>query len=56
MVVGTVEADAYMGSDGQPRSSLNLRADTVQFLSTSRRQQTQSGPADQSHNEDNIPF
>lgn len=32
MVVGTVEASAYMGKDGQPRSSLELTAQNVQFL------------------------
>lgn len=33
MVIGTVTANAYLGQDGQPRSSLELRADNVQFLS-----------------------
>jgi single-strand DNA-binding protein len=34
MVVATqVEADAYMGRDGEPRSSLNITADEVRFLS-----------------------
>lgn len=32
MVVGTVEANAYMGQDGQPRASLDLRAREVKFL------------------------
>jgi len=33
MVVGTVEANAFMGNDGQPRASLDLRARDVRFLS-----------------------
>jgi single-strand DNA-binding protein len=32
LVVGTVSARAYMGSDGQPKASLDLRADTFQLL------------------------
>ncbi len=33
MVVGTVSASAYIGPDGTARATLDLRADTVQFLS-----------------------
>jgi single-strand DNA-binding protein len=32
MIVGTVEASAFMGQDGQPRASLELRAREVRFL------------------------
>lgn len=32
MVIGTVEANAFMGNDGQPRASLDLRAQRIQFL------------------------
>lgn len=32
MVVGTVDANAYMGNDGQPRASLDLTARDIQFL------------------------
>ena len=32
MVVGTVSTRAYMGQDGEPRASLDLRADTFQLL------------------------
>ncbi|MGJ3240039.1 MAG: single-stranded DNA-binding protein [Anaerolineae bacterium] len=32
MVVGTAEASAYMGQDGQPRASLDITARDVQFL------------------------
>jgi single-strand DNA-binding protein len=32
MVTGTVTASAYMGQDGQPRSSLDLRAENFQML------------------------
>jgi single-strand DNA-binding protein len=33
MVVGTVTASAFMGQDGEPRASLELRADSFQLLS-----------------------
>jgi len=32
MVEGTATADAYMGQDGTPRASLNLKANTFQLL------------------------
>jgi single-strand DNA-binding protein len=32
MVIGTVEANAFMGQDGQPRASLELRAREIKFL------------------------
>jgi single-strand DNA-binding protein len=32
LVVGTVEASAYLNKDGQPQGSLELTADTVRFL------------------------
>ncbi|WP_119065924.1 single-stranded DNA-binding protein [Aggregatilinea lenta] len=32
MVTGMVEASAFMGQDGQPRASLDLTAQDVQFL------------------------
>ncbi|GAB5492454.1 MAG: hypothetical protein Phog2KO_26690 [Phototrophicaceae bacterium] len=32
MVVGTVEANAYMGQDGEPRASLDITARDIQFL------------------------
>jgi single-strand DNA-binding protein len=35
MVVGTVSARAYAGNDGQPRASLDLRADNFQMLGSS---------------------
>lgn len=31
-VVGTISASAYMGNDGQPRASLDVNADDVEFL------------------------
>lgn len=31
-VVGTVSASAYTGNDGQPRASLEVQADDVEFL------------------------
>lgn len=43
MVVATqIEADAYMGRDGDPRASLNITADDVRFLSDGGRQYSQS--------------
>jgi single-strand DNA-binding protein len=32
LVVGTIEASAYLNKDGQPQGSLELTADTVRFL------------------------
>lgn len=32
LVTGRVKPNAYMGQDGQPRASLDVRATTVQFL------------------------
>ena len=32
LVAGRVKSDAFMGQDGQPRASLNVRANTVKFL------------------------
>ena len=32
LVTGRVKADAFMGQDGQPRASMEVRAQTVQFL------------------------
>ncbi|MYC64533.1 MAG: single-stranded DNA-binding protein [Caldilineaceae bacterium SB0661_bin_34] len=32
LVTGRVKSDAFMGQDGQPRASLDVRAQTVQFL------------------------
>ena len=32
LVTGRVKSNAFMGQDGQPRASLDVRAQTVQFL------------------------
>lgn len=32
MVVGTAEASAYMGNDGEPKASLDITARDIQFL------------------------
>ena len=40
-VTGSVEARAYMGSDGQPKASLEMTADDVEFLS-SRNEQSET--------------
>ncbi len=52
MVVGTVEARAYMGKDGQPASSLDLRARDVRFLGS--REHAEAGGGDEVNVE--IPF
>jgi single-strand DNA-binding protein len=51
MVVGTVTASAYMGQDGEPRASLELRADSFQLLGS-------NAARDESEYQDaeNIPF
>jgi single-strand DNA-binding protein len=51
MVVGTVTASSYMGADGEPRASLELRADSFQLLGN-------SAARDESEYEDatSIPF
>ena len=33
-VTGTVTASAYMGKDGQPKASMEVNADNVEFLSS----------------------
>lgn len=40
MVVGTVDASAYDGKDGKPKASLELRAQTVKFLDSGNREET----------------
>ena len=44
-VNGSIEARAYMGSDGQPKASLELTADDVEFLS-SRNEQSETGQSE----------
>lgn len=39
-VVGTVTAEAYMGKDGQPKASLEVNADNVEFLSPKDAEET----------------
>lgn len=61
MVVGTVEANAFMGNDGQPRASLDLRARDVRFLSGSGNGGGRSDNYDNSFSSppqdmDDIPF
>ena len=48
MVTGTCDASAFMGQDGQPRASLDLTAQNVQFL-------TRSDDSKSSHNEEYTP-
>lgn len=41
-VVGPVSASAYLGNDGQPRASLEIRAEDVEFLTPRDSQPAQS--------------
>lgn len=43
MVIGTIDTSAYMGKDGEPKASLDLTAQNVQFLSGSRDGQSSDG-------------
>lgn len=57
MVVGTVEANAYMGQDGQPRARLDLTARDVQFLTRSNDNAADNGNyGNQQQNVDDVPF
>jgi single-strand DNA-binding protein len=61
MVVGTVTASAFMGQDGEPRASLELRADTFQLLGGGGGNGGNSGGYDDSYAPppqelDDIPF
>ena len=40
MVVGRVTARGYVGTDGQPRASLDVTADTVRFLGGGRAEES----------------
>lgn len=57
MIEGTPAARAYMGQDGEPRASLDLRVNNFQFLGGSDSQPSQTDNSDASLNEtDDIPF
>jgi single-strand DNA-binding protein len=61
MVVGTVTANAFMGQDGEPRASLELRAETFQLLGGGGGNGGNSGGYDDSYAPppqelDDIPF
>ena len=43
MVVGTIDASAWIGQDGEARASLELRAQTVKFLSKKDNAQDDQG-------------
>ena len=66
-VVGTLTLQTYTGNDGQPRASLEVTADEVEFLTPRSEQgsaqpEQPSSPAQQSNNgfvqvdEDDLPF
>lgn len=52
MVIGTVEANAFMGQDGQPRASLELRAREIKFLSGSAADRSSGGSSSSSSSSD----
>jgi single-strand DNA-binding protein len=64
MVLGEIDADAYMAQDGQPRASLNLTAFEVKFLGSARDDAGGSGAASgglgsgptYAQEEEDIPF
>jgi hypothetical protein len=57
MVMGRVKADAYLGNDGQPRSSLELTAQDVKFLQGGFGEQgADQGGGDYVMDEEDIPF
>jgi single-strand DNA-binding protein len=60
-VTGSIEARAYQGSDGQPKASLELTADDVEFLSSRNEQgeTTASEPTQTGYTEvtsEDMPF
>ncbi len=58
LVEGEVEASAWMGQDGEPRATLELRAQNVRFLGgkgTTGSEQAEA-PAPAPAEEDNLPF
>lgn len=52
LVTGTAKVSAYLDKQGQPAASLELRADTVRFLSKRGDVAEQAAPED----ENSIPF
>lgn len=57
MVIGEVDASAFMGQDGQPRASLELRASEVKFIGSRDGEGSSSGaPTPTPHEEEDIPF
>ncbi len=58
LVEGEVEASAWMGQDGEPRATLELRAQNVRFLGgkgTTGSEQAEA-PAPAPAEEDDLPF
>lgn len=53
MVIGTVEARAYMNNAGEPAASLELRAQTVRFLSNRNDNQGYSDSGDSDYSQGN---
>jgi single-strand DNA-binding protein len=56
MVSGSVQASAYLGSDGQPKASLDLTAREVQFLTRAGDSVPSGANNDSDKHEQQIPF
>lgn len=57
LVEGDIDASAWVGQDGQPRASLELRARTVRFLGTRSGQAEDAGERATSADDDgDLPF
>lgn len=60
LVEGTISASAWKGRDGEPRATLELRADTVRFLGQRGEAAPVEGAVDKPEaepaSEDEIPF
>lgn len=54
-VTGSVSASAYQGNDGQPRASLEVQADDVEFL-TPKNETAQDNPSHDKPYEEQLPI
>ncbi len=56
MVTGEVDASAYVGQDGEPRATLELTAQNVQFLGTRADRVEENGEYYGGQQADDLPF
>lgn len=56
LVEGEVEASAWMGQDGEPRATLELRAQNVRFLGGKSNGGSEQAEAPAPAEEDDLPF